>query len=89
VPGTTPEDHVLRWSADGRSLVLFRGSQVPVHSERLDIATGRREPLRTFGTAETAGALRIGAFALTDDGKSYAYSYHYQLSHLFVVEGAR
>jgi Tol biopolymer transport system component len=89
VPGTTPEDHVLRWGAGGRSLVLFRGSQVPVHSERLDLATGRREPLRTFGTAETAGALRIGTFALTDDGKSYAYSYGYQLSHLFVVEGAR
>jgi Tol biopolymer transport system component len=89
VPGTTPEDRVLRWGADGRSLVLFRGSQVPVHSERLDLATGRREPLRTFGTAETAGALRIGTFALNDDGKSYAYSYGYQLSHLFVVEGAR
>jgi serine/threonine protein kinase len=89
VPGTTPEDHVLRWGADGRSLVLFRGSQVPVHSERLDLATGRRETLRTFGTAETAGALRIGTFALNDDGKSYAYDYGYQLSHLFVVEGAR
>jgi Tol biopolymer transport system component len=89
VPGTTPEDHVLRWGADGRSLVVYRGSQVPVHSERLDLATGRRESLRTFGTAETAGALRIGGFALTDDGKSYAYSYGYQLSHLFVVEGAR
>jgi eukaryotic-like serine/threonine-protein kinase len=89
VPGTTPEDHVLRWGADGRSLVLYRGAQVPVHSERLDLATGRREPLRTFGTAETAGALRIGTFALTNDGKSYAYDYAYQLSHLFVVEGAR
>ena len=89
VPGTTPEDRVLRWGADGRSLVLYSGSQVPVRSERLDLATGRREPLRTFGNPETAGALRIGTFALNNDGKSYAYSYGYQLSHLFVVEGAR
>ncbi len=89
VPGTTPEDHVLRWGADGRSLVLFRGSQVPVHSERLDLVTGRREPLRTFGGAETAGALRIVTFALSGDGKSHAYSYVYHFSHLFLVEGAR
>ncbi len=89
VPGSTPEDRVLRWDADGRSLVLYSGSQVPVHSERLDLATGRREPLRTFGNPETAGALRIGTFALTADGKSYAYAYGYQLSHLFLVEGAK
>jgi serine/threonine protein kinase/dipeptidyl aminopeptidase/acylaminoacyl peptidase len=89
VPGTTPEDRVLRWGADGRSLILYSGSQVPVRSERLDLATGRREPLRTFGNSETAGALRIGTFAVNNDGKSYAYSYGYQLSHLFVVEGAR
>ena len=88
MPGTTAEDRVLRWGADG-SLVLYRGSQVPVHSERLDLATGRREPLRTFGNPETAGALRIGTFALTNDGKSYAYAYGYQLSHLFLVEGAK
>ncbi len=89
VPGTTSEDHVLWWGADGRSLVVYRGAQVPIHSERLDLAAGRREPLRTFGTAETAGAVRIGSFALSKDGKTYAYSYGYQLSHLFAVEGAR
>jgi Tol biopolymer transport system component len=89
VPGTSPEDVALRWGADGRSIILFRGTQIPVRGERLDIATGRREPLRTFGGPETAGALRIGTFALTDDGRSHAYSYGYQLSHLFLVEGAR
>jgi len=89
VPGTTPEDHVLRWGADGRSIIAFRGTQIPVHGERLDLATGRRDPLRTFGGAETAGALRIGTFALSGDGKSHAYSYGYQISHLFLVEGAK
>ncbi len=89
VPGTTPEDSALRWGPDGRSIIVFRGPQIPVHGEKLDLATGRREPLRTFGGTETAGALRIGTFALSDDGKSYAYSFGYQLSHLFLVEGVR
>ncbi len=89
VPGTTPEDQALRWGSDGRSIIVFRGPQIPVHGEKLDLATGRREPLVTFGGAETAGALRIGTFALSDDGKSYAYSFGYQLSHLFLVEGVK
>jgi Tol biopolymer transport system component len=89
VPATTPEDSALRWGPDGRSIIVFRGPRIPVHGEKLDLATGRREPLVTFGGAETAGALRIGTFALSDDGKSYAYSFGYQLSHLFLVEGVK
>ena len=79
VPGMTSDDYVLRFGADSRSLIVYHGTQLPVKSERLDIATGRREPLHTFGSIETAGALRLGTFALLDDGKSYAYSYGYQL----------
>jgi eukaryotic-like serine/threonine-protein kinase len=89
VPASTPADFVLRWGADGRSILLFRGTQIPVQGERLDLATGKREPLRTFGGVETAGALRIGTFAVNDDGRSYAYAFGYQISHLFLVEGAR
>jgi Tol biopolymer transport system component len=89
VPGTTPDDAILRWAGDGRSLYLFRGPQLPVHCERLDLATGRRDPLLTFGVAEASGALRLGFFALTGDAAGYAYSYGYQVSHLFLAEGAR
>ena len=89
MPGTTPEDWIIRWSADGRSVLVFHGPQVPVRAERLDLATGRRETVRTFGGAEMTGAMRIGTFALTADEKSSAYSYGYQISHLFLVEGAR
>jgi dipeptidyl aminopeptidase/acylaminoacyl peptidase len=89
VSGTTPEDRILRWAGDGRSIYLFRGPALPVHGERLDLATGRREPLLTFGAAETSGALRLGFFALTGDAAGYAYSYGYQVSHLFLAEGAR
>ena len=89
VPGSTPDDWILHWGANGRSVLVFHGPQVPVRAERLDFTTGRREPVRTFGGAEITGAMRIGTFALTDDEKSYAYSYGYQISQLFLVEGAR
>jgi hypothetical protein len=89
VPGATPEDFVLRWSGDGRSLLVFHGRQVPVRAERLDLSTGRRESWRSFAAPDMTGALRIGTFALTDDNNSYAYGYQWMISHLFLVDGAR
>jgi hypothetical protein len=60
-----------------------------VRIERLDLSTGRREPERTLGPTDLTGVLQIGTFAMSDDGKSYAYSCRRMVSHLFLVEGAR
>ena len=89
VEGTTPEDSVIRWTADGRFLLLWRAGEVPARVERLEVATGRREPVRTVGPADLTGVLNIGPFAFSDDGKSYAYACRRTVSHLFLVEGAR
>ncbi len=89
VAGATPDDSVIRWSADGRFLLVSRSGEVPARIERLDVATGRREPVRTIGPADLTGVLRIGPFAFSDDGKSYAYACRRMVSHLFLVEGAR
>jgi Tol biopolymer transport system component len=89
VAGATPEDSVIRWSADGRFLLLWRGGEVPARIERLEIATGRREPVRTIGPADLTGVLRVGPFAFSNDDKSHAYACRRMASHLFLVEGAR
>jgi Tol biopolymer transport system component len=89
VPGATPEDVVVRWSADGRSILVGRGTEVPLPIERLDIATGRREPFRTLGPSDLTGAIHIGPLAVSEDGKSHAYACRRMASHLFLVEGAR
>ena len=89
VAGATPGDSVIRWSPDGRSLLVFRSGEVPGRVERLEVATGRREPLRTIGPADLTGVLSVGPFVFTDDGKSYAYACRRMVSHLFLVEGAR
>ncbi len=44
VPGTTAEDSIVRWSADGRSLLVAPVWDVPSRVERIEIATGKREP---------------------------------------------
>ncbi len=89
MPGLTTDDQVIRWSADGRFLYLFRPSYVPFRLERLDLASGRRDLIREVAPADTTGVFRISGAALTDDTKSYAYGYDRMRSQLFMVEGAR
>ncbi len=89
MPGLTTDDQVIRWSADGRSLYLFRPSYVPFRLERLDLASGRRDLIREVAPADRTGVFRISGAALTDDTKSYAYGYDRMRSQLFMVEGAR
>jgi Tol biopolymer transport system component len=89
VPGTTLEDVAIRWSRDGGSIFVCRGSDVPLRIERLAVPSGRRDPLRTVGPADLSGVTSISSPFLADDGKSYAYTFSRTISHLFLVEGAR
>ena len=70
-----PDDAVIRWTADGKSLLVASlWWEVPLRVEKLDLATGRREPFTTLGPAELTGAVQIAPIAFTDDGKSHAYA---------------
>jgi hypothetical protein len=55
----------------------------------LDLATGRRVLVREVAPADRTGVLWGTGAALTDDAKSYAYSYLRTTSQLFIVEGMR
>ncbi len=89
VPGTTPDDIAIRWSRDGRSLLVSRGNDVPLRIERITLPAGRRDPVRTIGPADLSGVTSVGAPFFGEDEKSYAYVFSRTISHLFLVEGAR
>ncbi len=89
VPGLTPDDLVIGWSADGRALHLLRAADLPYRFERLDLASGQRELIHEVAPVDRTGVLGRGSAALTDDNKTYAYSYRRMTSQLYVVEGAR
>jgi hypothetical protein len=61
---------------------------VPFRLEGLDLASGRRVLVREVAPADRTGVFRSTGAALTDDTKSYAYSYDRMRSQLFVVDGA-
>ncbi len=89
VPGSKPADAVVRWTPDGRALLVASVSDVPARVEKLDLSTGRRELFKTLGPADLTGVLQIAPIAISDDGKSHAYSCRRMTSHLFLVGGAR
>jgi len=89
VAGMEPGEVPLQWSADGRSLYLVRGGEVPGKVWRLDLATARRDFVMELIPADPAGVTSLEAILLTPDARSYAYSYHNNLSDLYLVNGLK
>ena len=89
VPGSTPEDIPARWTSDDRSLFVVVRSAPGARVERLDLATGKRTPFRTLMPADRAGLLDLSFIHLSEDARSYVYSYRRVLSTLYLVDGLR
>ena len=89
VPGTSLEAVPIRWAADGRSLFVQRRTGLPARVERVDIATGAREPWLELTPPDPAGVHGIGPIHLSADGRTAVYSYRRKLDQLYVVEGLR
>jgi Tol biopolymer transport system component/tRNA A-37 threonylcarbamoyl transferase component Bud32 len=87
IPGLSFHDQIVRWSADGRALIV--GGVMSPTVDRVDLATGRREPLVTLGNRTPGGAWRFIFFAVADDPHVYAYVGATYLSEIFTVDGVR
>jgi Tol biopolymer transport system component len=90
VRGLAQGDQVIRWSADGRSLFVSRALSARQRDlARLDLATGRREVIATFGPTDAAGLLAITPPVVSADGRVFAYRYQQVLSDLFIATGLK
>ena len=89
VEGLEPGDTPLRFSRDGRSLFVRRRGVLPLRIDQLDLVGGRSTPLREVAPLDRAGVIGISAVLVSDDGSSYAYTYHRLLSELYLVEGLK
>jgi Tol biopolymer transport system component len=86
-PGLERDENPTAWSADDRSLFVFRTGQVPAQIFQVDTASGKRTLWRTIQPADAAGISTIGGVLITPDARSYVYSYVRTLSDLYLVEG--
>jgi hypothetical protein len=89
IPGFQTGEQPIEWSADGKSLYVYRPGEFPAKVSNLDLATGKRALWRSLAPADPAGVSQIGPIVMTPDGKSYIYGYHRVLSDLYLVEGLK
>jgi hypothetical protein len=88
ISGYQPGEGTDQFSADGRFLYIHPNADVPIKVQRLELATGRREPWRTLMPADGAGVSQLSP-VITPDGSAYALSYVRTLSDLFLVDGVK
>jgi len=89
IRGIEAGDVPIRWSADGRSLYVFRNGDLPAKVYRLDLSTGRKEFWKELMPSDPAGIAIIWTVVMTPDAKAYAYTYGRFLSDLYMVEGMK
>jgi len=77
----------VAWTADGRSLYIYRGGELPAKVYRLDLTSGNRALWKQLMPPDPAGVEFVGPVLPTPDGKSYVYGYRRLLSDLYLVEG--
>ena len=89
IPGLLAGEAPVAWSADGRSLYIYRGGELPAKIYRLDIISGSRTLWKQLMPPDPAGVEYVGPILPAPDGTAYAYGYRRLLSDLYLVEGLK
>ena len=89
IPGFEDGELAIRWTGDGRAIWVHRTNENPTKVYRLDVTTGERTLWKELTPPDPAGVLQIAPILMTEDGKSYVYSYRRTLDELFLVEGLK
>ena len=89
IPGLSNDDRPICWTPVGQDLYVFRRGSLPSPVFLLELATGRKQPIKELMPPDAAGVVEIITVSITPDATSYAYSYHRILSDLFLVEGVK
>jgi len=89
IPSFTVGELPVAWSADGRSIFVYRPAELPTRVDRIELVTGRRTLWKELRPAEPAGIEFIGPILMTADAKAYVYGYRRLLTDLYVVDGLK
>jgi Tol biopolymer transport system component len=89
IPGLAQEEIPIEWDANGRSLYVYRPSELPARVYRLEVPTGKRTAWKQLMPPDPAGVEYVGPVLPTPDGRTYVYGYRRLLSDLYLVEGLK
>ena len=91
IDGALPEDFLVQWSADGKSILVRGNEEQPLTVYRIDLATGHRERWKELGPPDLAGFYEYvysgkGGLRVTPDLRSYVYTYRSCLEALTLTD---
>jgi len=89
IPGFAAGDRLVRWAANDHEVLVVSWTGNTGRVDRLDIRTGRREPLRTIELSDPAGLTDAPRVCMSADGSAYVYSAIRDLNILVVVDGLK
>jgi Tol biopolymer transport system component len=89
IPGTLPDDVILGWSSDGKSVYARTTGELPAKISRIDLATGKRVAWQVLHGPEDRAGVQPGLAILGRDDHTYVYVYGRALSELFLARGLR
>jgi eukaryotic-like serine/threonine-protein kinase len=92
IPGLDATYAIDGWSPDGTSLYVasrLRRTNITAKVYRVNIATGKMEFWKEFGTNLPTGGSGVGPPLFSSDGRAYAYVYSQTLSEAYVVKGLK
>jgi len=89
VPGLKGNYSPVQWSTDSASLYVYDNVELPAALSRVNITTGKMEPVRKLMPRDPAGVVYISPIVMTPDATLFAYSSYRMLSVLYVVSGLR
>src|SRR5579863_7192490 len=76
-----PEGFIpVSWSGDGKSIFMYNAGDLPAKVDRLNLATGQRQPWKTLMPPDVAGVTDVGPILITPDASAYVYEYGRTLS---------
>ncbi len=87
VPGLSGNFSPVEWGTDSASLYVYDEVELPAAVSRVNISTGKMEPVRKLMPRDPAGVVYISPIVMTPDASLFAYSSYRVLSVLYVVSG--
>jgi Tol biopolymer transport system component len=89
IAGLADDDEVIRWGPTEDSLYVDRPGELPTRIYRLDLRSGRKEPVKELLPSDPAGITGPVRIFMTRDARAYVYGVNRILSSLFLVEGLK
>ncbi len=92
IPGLDSTYFITGWTSDGTAVYVasrHRWDNTAAKMYRVNIATGKMDSWKEFGTNLPTGTAGVAAPRFSADGRAYAYVYSQTLSEAYVVNGLK